>query len=169
MPARAPTLSPLARELHKRRPFESPEQEAMLNLVRTAEHLSGDFDALFKSRGLSGATYNVLRILRGAGAEGRPCHQIGEHMVARVPDVTRLVDRLERAGLAERRRIARDRRVVMIHVTPKGLRVLADLDGPVADLHARQLGHLTRAELAELSRLLAKARRGGPAAGTAPG
>ncbi|MBI1189997.1 MAG: MarR family transcriptional regulator [Tepidisphaera sp.] len=131
----------------------------MLNLMRTGAMLAGDFAALFKSRGLSEAAYNTLRVLRGAGDTGRPCHEIGEHLVARVPDVTRMVDRLEAAGLVTRERSARDRRVVNVRLTPKGLQVVTELDAPVVQLHQRQLGHLTRAELVELNRLLVKARR----------
>lgn len=151
----------LARELHKKRPFRSAEQEAYLNLVRTVSRLSAEFERLFRAHGLSGATYNVLRILRGAGAAGVPCHEIGSHAVAEVPDITRLVDRLERAGLAARARTSRDRRVVLVRVSAKGIRLLSGLDGPVMALHKAQLGHMSRAELAKLSGLLARARQAG--------
>jgi DNA-binding MarR family transcriptional regulator len=159
-PARSrPTeLSPLAREIGKQRPFESPEQEAFLNLFRTMSILEAPFEALFKRHGLSGATYNVLRILRGAGASGLACHQIGGRMIARVPDVTRLVDRLEHSGLALRERSSDDRRIVTVAITPAGLELLAGLDAPTAALHRDNLGHLNRAELDELNRLLVKAR-----------
>ena len=151
--------SRLQEELGKRHPFDLPEQEAALNLARTADFLHQPFEQLFESHGLSGPQYNVLRILRGHGAGGVPCHAVGEQMVARTPDVTRLVDRLERAGLAERVRTPEDRRVVLVRATAAGLGLLARLDRPVLDLHRRTLGHLTRAELAELNRLLVKARR----------
>lgn len=150
--------STLQHEIHKRRPFDSPEQEAFLNLMRTWMMLVGEFDAMFRAKGLSSATYNVLRILRGAGPSGRMCHEIADHMVTRVPDVTRLVDRLEQGGYASRERSTKDRRVVHVKITEKGLGVLAELDKPVMDLHAKQLGHLARADLETLSRLLSEAR-----------
>lgn len=150
--------SGLRAEIGKRGPFASPEQEAYLNLLRTHSVLSAEFDRLFRGEGLGESTYNALRILRGAGDEGRACHEIGAHLVARVPDVTRLVDRLEAAGLVERRRDERDRRVVRVHITPRGLEVLGRLDTPVLELHERQLGHMSAEELATLSALLAKAR-----------
>lgn len=151
-------LSPLARELGKSRPFDSAEQEAYLNLRRTASVVNAEFEQLFRPLSLSEATYNALRILRGVGAVGCPCSRIAENLVARVPDVTRLVDRLEAAGLAERTRVSTDRRVVQVKITQAGLDQLAKLDEPVLDLHARQLGHLTKAELKTLSALLVKAR-----------
>lgn len=151
-------LSPLAREIGKKQPFELPEQEAYLNLARTASVLQASAEAVLRGSGLSEATYNLLRILRGAGPGGRPCHEIGCQMIARVPDVTRLVDRLEAAGLAARSRSAEDRRVVAVTITAQGLEVLASLDGPTLQLHRENLGHLSRAELDELNRLLVKAR-----------
>lgn len=152
--------SGLAREIHKRGPFESAAQEALLNVMRTASMLAGPFERLFKGHGLSGATYNALRILRGAGEEGRRCSEIGEHLVAAVPDVTRLIDRLDEAGLAKRARGSDDRRVVTVRITPAGLALLKKLDQPVLDLHQRQLGHMSRKDLETLSVLLCRARQG---------
>lgn len=157
--------STLQYELGKRKPFDAPEQEAFLNVIRTASLLEAGFQRLFRTHKLSQATYNALRILRGAAAEpngkgARTCTEIGEHLVAQVPDVTRLIDRLERLGLAERVRCEKDRRVVYVRITRKGLDVLARLDQPVIELHKAQLGHMSRAELSELSRLLVKARQG---------
>ena len=88
----------LGDEIGKSKPFETPEQEAYLNLLRTASVLSEGFARLFAAHGLSETAYNALRILRGAGEGGRMCQEIGGQLVARVPDVTRLVDRLERRG-----------------------------------------------------------------------
>jgi DNA-binding MarR family transcriptional regulator len=158
----------LAREIHKKGPFQSPAQEAFLNLLRTTSMLSGEFERLFKKHGLSGATYNALRILRGAGDAGRRCTEIGEHLVAEVPDVTRLIDRLEGAGLVKRSRgagveangVSGDRRVVMVRITPAGLALLKKLDQAVVELHERQLGHIGKKDLATLSRLLCEAREG---------
>lgn len=151
--------SNLQKEIGKRKPFEAPEQEAALNLERTQDLLLREFDQLFQRHRISSPQYNVLRILRGHGGEGLPCRRIAAEMVTFDPDVTRLVDRLERAGLVARRRTPDDRRVVLVKITPAGLTLLKSLDQPVLDLHRRQLGHLTRAELTELNRLLVKARR----------
>jgi DNA-binding MarR family transcriptional regulator len=152
-------MSPsLQHEIYKRQPFDSPEQEAFLNVLRTQAQLTADVEAALKPLGLSIATYNVLRILRGAGDRGRMCHEIGEHMVTRVPDVTRLVDRLEKEGRAVRERSSKDRRVVHVKITPMGESVLAQLDAPVMQVHKAHLGHLSAEELARLSELLVKAR-----------
>jgi DNA-binding MarR family transcriptional regulator len=163
----------LQHEIGKRKPFDAPEQEAFLNLIRTASVLSAGFQRLFRAHKLSESTYNALRILRGAAADPESrgvhtCSEIGEHLVTQVPDVTRLIDRLEELGLAERVRCEEDRRVVHVKITRKGLEVLARLDEPVLELHRAQLAHLSRAELGELSRLLTKARRH-EAGGESPG
>ncbi len=149
----------LQRELGRRLPFDSPEQEAHLNLARTEDCLMQAFERLFQEHGISGPQYNVLRILRGHGSDGVPCLEIAKCMIHRMPDITRLSDRLEQAGLVERCRTREDRRVVLVKITPVGLEVLARLDEPVMDLHRRQLSHLSREELDELNRLLVKARR----------
>lgn len=154
----------LREEVGKRDPFESLAQEAYLSVQRTASVLSSAFTRLFREHGLSEATYNVLRILRGARSErtgggSRTCSEIGELMVSPVPDVTRLVDRLEARGLVKRARGADDKRVVRVEITKKGLDVLATLDGPVMALHERQLGSMTKTDLARLVLLLARARQ----------
>jgi DNA-binding MarR family transcriptional regulator len=149
--------SRLQQELQKRNPFDAPEQELALNVVRTADQLQRDFARLFKQRGLTEPQYNVLRILRGAGTE-LPCLEIAGRMISHLPDITRLVDRLEGAKLVERRRTEADRRVVLVRITEAGLKLLGDLDAPVVELHRRQLGHLSAEEMAELNRLLVKAR-----------
>jgi DNA-binding MarR family transcriptional regulator len=148
----------LADELGKRRPFDLPEQEVYLNLLRTADALAGEFAQLFKQHGLTDAQYNALRILRGHGCP-IPTRWIAEEMVTREPDITRLIDRLERAGLVRRERSKTDRRVVRVRITAKGTALLAKLDRPVLALHRRQLGHLGERKLASLSRLLSAARR----------
>jgi len=154
-------MSGLKDEIGKRSPFELIEQEAYLNLLRTRSVLDADIAALFKARGLSEATYNALRILRGemqAGAAGVPCQVIGERLISRVPDVTRLIDRLEESGLAKRARTTQDRRIVLVSITKKGLALLESLDKPLMELHKRMLRHMSREELTELNRLLVKAR-----------
>lgn len=148
----------LQSQLKRSIPFEMLEEEVTLNIQRTHSVLSGPLLGLLKQHNLSPPLYNVLRILRGAGKEGLPCAQIGERMVTRVPDVTRLIDRLEKAGLARRQRFAADRRVVRISVTAAGLKLAGRLDQPMEELHKTMLGHLGSEELSELNRLLVKAR-----------
>ena len=149
----------LAREIKKAKPFDLPEQEAFLNLARTWDVLSGEMAlTVLKPAGLTPAQYNVLRILRGAGGS-LACGEIGERMIAREPDMTRLIDRLETRGLAARSRETSDRRVVSVRITTAGLKALAALDPRVLDAHREQLGHMTKKELAQLIALLEKARR----------
>ncbi|QDT36294.1 MarR family winged helix-turn-helix transcriptional regulator [Stratiformator vulcanicus] len=147
----------LAREIKKKRPFDCPEQEAALNLRRTAGIVLEQHDRLFKRHGISSPLYNILRILRGNDG-GLPCSEIGSQMVTRVPDTTRLIDRLERLGFVLRERGESDRRVVTVKITSAGLELLASLERPVMDLHKQSLGHLSESELADLNRLLTKAR-----------
>lgn len=160
---RAPDLQ---REIGKAKPFDVPEEEAFLNLIRTCSIFTTQTVRFFRAFGLTEAQYNALRILRGhaqrqsnGGTNGVPSQTIGEQLVAQVPDVTRLVDRLVDAGFAERDRTDEDRRLVIVRITRAGLDLLARIDRPILDLHRRQLGHMTRADLNELSRLLVLARR----------
>ncbi|MEM8739719.1 MAG: MarR family transcriptional regulator [Planctomycetota bacterium] len=154
--------SRLQHELKKQQPFDCAAEEVYLNLVRTTAGLSGEFSALFKKHGLSESTYNVLRILRGAAQTeklpGLPSLEVADRLVTRVPDITRLVDRLIAAGLAERRRGDHDRRVVIVSITPAGLDLVRRLDRPIRRLHEKQLGHLSPRENAQLNRLLEKIR-----------
>src|SRR4051812_45775311 len=114
-------MAKLMDEIRKSNPFESREQEVFLNLMRTAEALAEGIDAVLKSAGVSATQYNVLRILRGAsaccGESGLACREIGERMVTRDPDITRLLDRMEKAGLIVRERAKDDRRVIRTAVT----------------------------------------------------
>jgi DNA-binding MarR family transcriptional regulator len=150
--------SVLQHELRRKRPFDLPEEEAGLNLLRSSEFVREPFDRLFAEHGISHPQFNVLRILRGHGGQGLPCTEITAQMVSRMPDMTRLVDRLEKAGLVRRCRTDEDRRVILIRITAAGVSLLGRLDDPVRQLHRQALGHLTRGELAELNRLLVKAR-----------
>ena len=147
----------LQAELKKRRPFESPEQEAILNLFRTNDRIQIRFARLFREHGLTPSQYNVLRILRGEG-KALPCLEIAQRMVAVVPGITGLIDRLEALGLVGRVRSSEDRRVIYVQITDKALDLLSRLDKPVDDLHKHLIGHLTHDELTELVRLLEKAR-----------
>jgi len=154
--------SSLADEIGKSEPFQCPEQEAFLNLVRTYEHLAGDFARLFKKHGLSDPQYNALRILRG---EGKPMqvYQIAERMITPQTDITRLMVRLENAGLVERRPCAEDRRVVWVTLTDQGKAVLRKLDRPLKELHQAQFRQLNERELKNLNQLLFRSRQSGPA------
>jgi DNA-binding MarR family transcriptional regulator len=149
----------LQKDLRKKKPFECPEQEVALNLLRTTDFLSREGVALFERHGISGQQYNVLRILRGHRDTGLPCQKIVAQMITQMPDITRLVDRLEASGFVRRERTEQDRRLVIVHITPAGMTLLAQLDEPILDLHRAQMSHMTRAELAELNRLLEKLRR----------
>ena len=140
-----------------RRPPSCPEEAAYLELVRTTDMLSRPLSQLLKPEELSSNQYNVLRILRGARG-GLPCGEIGNRMITRDPDITRLLDRLEKRELIARWRDAVDRRVVMAKITPAGMKLLARMDEPVQQAHRRQLGHLGRERLRALTRLLQAAR-----------
>lgn len=141
-------------------------QEAFLAVSRAASLLGDDVDRLLAPHGLSQPQYNVLRILRGAGDGGLCRHEIRGRLISRMPDVTRLVDRLAEAGLVARERGEADRRLVRTTITPAGLALLAGLDAPVAALHERQFARLTPEEREQLGGLLQRvlARDGGPAA-----
>lgn len=147
-------------EIRQTRPFDSLEQETLLAVERTAAVLMHRFGDALKPHGITPTQYNVLRILRGAGAVGLCRNEIRERLVAQVPDVTRLLDRMEDAGLVERERDAADRRLVTTRITGAGLQLLKRLDAPVLDLHRRHLGHLSAAQLRSLIDLLAAARAG---------
>ena len=120
--------------------------------------LSGGFSETLKQAGLTSTQYNVLRILRGARPEGVSCSQISERMVTKDSDITRLLDRLEARELISRERESKDRRVIIARITEQGLRLLVELDEPVADYHRRMLGHLGEKRLATLNKLLEEAR-----------
>ncbi|HEY3258090.1 MAG TPA: MarR family transcriptional regulator, partial [Gemmatimonadaceae bacterium] len=111
-----------------------------------------------KSYDVTPTQFNVLRILRGAGNKGLCREDIRERLISQVPDVTRLLDRLEEAGLVGRERDAHDRRLVTTRITDAGLELLGNLDRPISEAHRKQLGHMTKAELRSLISLLEKAR-----------
>jgi DNA-binding MarR family transcriptional regulator len=149
----------LRQAIQQRKPFESLEQEVFLEVLRTGHALVEGLVELLRPYGLTQPQYNVLRILRGAGAAGLPTGDVGERMVAsREPDVTRLLVRMERDGLVVRARPAENRRFVTARITPKGLEVLTALDGPVAEMHRDQLRHMSRRQLVQLAELLERAR-----------
>ncbi len=134
-----------------------PEEAAYLDLLRTTDMLSRGIIPVLKAEDLSSTQYNVLRILRGA-PEGLPCGEIGNRMITKDPDITRLLDRLEKRGLISRSREAKDRRTVTARITAAGLKLLGKLDEPVQAAHRKQLGHLGRNRLRALTELLQVSR-----------
>ena len=148
----------LREEIRQQKPFESLEQEAVLNVLHTADVLLQRITAVLKPFKLSHSQYNVLRILRGAGPEGLACREIGERMITRDPDITRLLDRLEARGLLTRTRDQKDRRVITARITEEGRRLLDALDQPIAEVDRQPLQHLGEQRLRTLIQLLELAR-----------
>jgi DNA-binding MarR family transcriptional regulator len=151
----------------KTKRFDTPQQEAYLNLWRTFELLKRLDDELFARWDLTAQQYNALRLLRGEHPGLLPTLELARRLVSPAPDITRLLDKLEARGLVQRRRVPANRRVVEIGITPAGLELLAQLDEPVRQCSRQQLGHLSATQLADLVRLLREARRphepdGGP-------
>src|SRR5207302_1756810 len=135
----------------------TPEEAAFLDLLRTCDLLSRGPAQFLKSEDLSPTQYNVLRILRGA-PDGLACGEIADRMITRDPDITRLLDRLEKRRLISRCRETKDRRMVKVRIVPEGLKLLSRLDEPVQQIHRKQLGHLGRERLRQLADLLQAAR-----------
>ncbi|MDT0630297.1 MarR family transcriptional regulator [Rubrivirga sp. S365] len=147
-------------DLIQQHEFASPAQEAVLNVFATESWVSGEIAAALAPHGVTEAQYNVLRILRGSHPARLACSDIGDRLVDRTPDVTRLLVRLEKHGLVERRRAEHDRRVVEVAITPDGLDTLATLDGPVDRVMEAVTEHLSDDDLATLSALLERMRAG---------
>ena len=143
-------------EKHSRPSPPRLEAQAFVSVLRAADALSREAEALLKPSGLSGTQYNVLRILRGAGPEGLACRDVGCRLISRDPDITRLLDRMEARELIRRAREEKDRRVVKTRITEEGLRILAAMDRPVEDLHRRQLRRIPSKDLRQLLQLLEK-------------
>jgi len=141
-------------EIQQSKPFNNLEDEAAVALQRTADRLQWRLSEMLKTFGLSPTQYNALRILRGAGDQGRSCSEIAERMINHDPDITRLVDRLERRGLVARSREGRDRRVITTRITPAGLDLLATLDGPLEQFGKKLLGPLGEQRLRTLLQIL---------------
>jgi DNA-binding MarR family transcriptional regulator len=136
----------------------SAAENAFLSVVRTAGGLLRGVEVLLNGYGLTAAQYNVLRILRGAGNHGACGREIAGRLITAEPDIARLLDRMEKRGLISRRRDAKDRRFVTARITPSGLETLAALDAPVEELHHRQFGRLSGAELKQVITVLEKLR-----------
>ena len=150
----------LQQEIHQTTAIRLPEEEAALNIVRTADVLMSAVAAALKPALLSPTQYNVLRILRGAGKDGASCKEIGNRLVAHDPDITRLMDRLEQRGLVTRDRGKTDRRVITHRLTAAGMELVNGLDGPIEDLNRRIMGHLKPRKLHDLVALLEEVRAG---------
>jgi DNA-binding MarR family transcriptional regulator len=137
----------------KQERFQSPLQEAVLNLMVASDFLKEQVEILCKDQGITGPQYNVLRILRGVYPEGHPRCEIASRMIERSPDITRLVDRLEAQGLVERDRSHKDRRLSLTRITARGLGLLDRL-GPEFDrLNRRFAQRLSKRDCLELSRI----------------
>ena len=145
-------------EIRQSKPFVSPAQEAILGLYRTSDVLRRQFSQMVEPHGISLQQYNVLRILRGAGNSGTPTLDIADRMIEMTPGVTRLLDKLEAKKFVRRQRCPKDRRQVLCWITESGLRVLAELDKPLAAAGVRSMEALSAAEQQDLIRLLERIR-----------
>jgi DNA-binding MarR family transcriptional regulator len=149
----------LQQEIKQTKPFSSLQEEAFLNLWRSSDYLFQGLNEALKPAGLSGTQYNILRILRGAGPEGLACREIGERLITRDPDLTRLLDRMEQRELAVRCREQRDRRVVTVRIAPKGLEILEELDARIPEILREQFRNFDEERLKLLIELLESLRR----------
>jgi DNA-binding MarR family transcriptional regulator len=148
-------------ELKQNKPFKSLCEEAQLNIVRTSNVLTDSFDRMLKPHGVTGTQYNVLRILRGAEPDGLCRNEVSQRLLNRMPDATRLLDRMEEAGLVSRERSDEDRRLVRTRITKKGRKLVDDLDDDVDRENEKGLGHLSKEQLQTLIRLLTLVRNPG--------
>ena len=152
-------MSQLASELKQNKPFTSTVQEAVLSIKRTAALLDLRVAELLRPYGVTPTQYNVLRILRGAGADGLPRCEVQGRLVAPVADTTRLLDRLEKMGLVSRARNTEDRRVVTSKITPRGLALLEKVAAPLKQLEEDEVGQVSDARLRSLIGILDEVRR----------
>ncbi len=148
----------LQEEIKQGKPFRSLQEEVFINILLTADTLTRKLSEMLKRSGLTPAQYNVLRILRGAGECGHACREIGDRMITKDPDVTRLLDRLEDRGLVSRARDERDRRVITVRVTRQGLDLLSELDSEVDSFDMKLFEHMSERQLTKLCELLEVAR-----------
>jgi DNA-binding MarR family transcriptional regulator len=153
--------SGLRAELKQQKPFKSLEEEAHLSIQRTAAVLEHTFETALKPHRITATQYNVLRILKGSEPDGLCRNEIGQRLVRQVPDVTRLLDRLEETKLISRHRGGQDRRYVTTRITKAGLKLLEQVDSQICAIHREQLGHLNEHELRKLISLLEDVRRQG--------
>ena len=154
-------MSAVYHEIHQTKPFRSLEEEVYIAIRLTSQVMEEPWARyLRRTEGISPSQYNLLRILRGAGVEGRTMREIAKRMINRDPDVTRLADRTVKLGLARRMRDTEDRRVVKLYITEKGLEMLARLDDAVGVFLKQALGSLGPKRLRMLRDLLGQARAG---------
>ena len=151
-------MASLKVEIEQKRPFVSVEEEALLNLLRTADCLERGFHRKTRDWGVTSTQYNVLRILRGAHPNGLTCAAIGSRMIAAEPDITRLLARLKKLKFIRQRRDRHDRRMVWTQISEAGLDLLRTMDTVILRVPGELLGHMSQAQLAEMIRLLELAR-----------
>ncbi len=147
-------------EIKQTKPFRNVEEQFFITLARTTEVLSHPVEQTIQQAGITGTQYNALRILAGAGEKGLPCFEVGERMVNRVPDVTRLLDRLEKNGYVRRERSKENRRKVFAFITKDGLSVLEKLDKPLQDTMKKVFGKSSKKRLKEFIELMDELREG---------
>jgi DNA-binding MarR family transcriptional regulator len=153
-------MSLLQSEIRQGKSFESIHEELWLNLSRTAAVVSLQVEHQLRPYGLSPTQYNVMRILRGAGPEGLVQHEVGARLVAQVPDVPRILSRMEKAGWVLRVRGTADRRVVRATLTESGLRLVDALDDTMRQVHLNLFPAMTEDEMRHMCDLLTLARGG---------
>jgi DNA-binding MarR family transcriptional regulator len=151
--------SGLQAELKQTKPFPRRSSEALLSILRTAALLEHQLNEVLRPHGITDLQYNVLRILRGAGPDGWCGREISERLVSKVPDVSRLLDRMEGMQLIRRERDETDRRHVTARITPKGLRVLDEATVPLEAFERERFSHFDAAVLQHLIDGLAEVRR----------
>lgn len=144
----------LQSEIKQTKPFANVREEMAVNLIRSSAAWGASVDGMLSAYDITITQYNVLRILRGAGAEGLCRQEIMDRLVNRMPDATRLLDRMEDAGLITRKRSEVDRRMVHTALTERGRTLVDSLDQPITDFHARMLGHMSDEQLHQLNELL---------------
>ncbi len=149
----------LQKDLKKKGPFESDQQEVVISILRTNDQFQYLFARFFREFQLTGAQYNILRILRGEG-KPLPSLEIANRMVTKVPGITNLIDKLEGRKLVQRNRCSKDRRVWFVELTDQGQEIVSKMDEPNLDMHSQLVGHLNKSECQQLLKLLEKAREG---------
>jgi len=146
-------------EIKQERPFHSVHEQALLNLIRTADSVNRAVEKMIRPFGVTSTQYNALRILRGVHPQGLTCSEIGDRMIAAAPDITRLVARLKKLGLVRQHRDPRDRRILWTRISAAGLKLLCEMDPTIERGPVELFGHLSGKELDELIVLLEKARQ----------
>jgi DNA-binding MarR family transcriptional regulator len=154
------TRTTIAEEIKQSKPFSSLQQEVYLSILRTADELHSRVATLLKPFGVSTTQYNVLRILRGAGSNGHRCSEIAERMITREPDITRLLDRMAKAGWITQSRDTDDRRVVITRITPEALKLLKEIDKKIVELDRNFMANISEKKLKTILSLMDEVRSG---------